>query len=220
MRQMLCFCGVLLTAVTIVFFTSRASAEAVTLPDPVLDDAPGAKGSATLVLAGGCFWGIEEVYQHVRGVVDAVSGYAGGPARTASYEMVSAGTSGHAESVRITYDPSMVSIGQLLKVFFSVAHDPTQRNRQRPDVGPQYRSAVFFSGVRQQQITTAYIDQLNAARVFARPIVTEVVPLVAFYPAEDEHQDYVARNPFSRYVIMHDAPKVEAFKQEFTALYK
>ncbi len=218
MRQILCFFGVTLTAVAVVFLTSHASAEAVKLPDPALDEAPGAKGPAALVIAGGCFWGIEEVYQHVRGVVDAVSGYAGGPARTANYEMVSTGTTGHAEAVKITYDPSQVSVGQLLKVFFSVAHDPTQRNRQGPDVGPQYRSAVFFSGVRQQQVVTAYIDQLTAARVFARPIVTEVVPLIAFYAAEDEHQDYVARNPFSRYVIMHDAPKVEAFRREFTAL--
>lgn len=194
---------------------------AATLPDPSLDDTLGAtKGTATLVVAGGCFWGVEEVFQHVRGVTDAVSGYAGGSARTATYEMVSTGTSGHAESVRITYDPAKVTLGQLLKVFFSVAHDPTQLNRQGPDVGPQYRSAIFVSGERQQQLVKAYIEQLNGARVFAKPIVTQVVPLTAFYEAEPYHQNFAVKNPTHPYIVIHDKPKVEDLRKTFAALYK
>ena len=202
--------------------TSAAPATAgAKLPDPSLDDPPGAsKGSTTLVLAGGCFWGIEEVFQHVRGVVDAVSGYSGGSAKTANYEMVSTGSSGHAESVKVTYDPSKVTLGQLLKVFFSVAHDPTLLNRQGPDVGPQYRSAIFVSGERQQQVVKSYIDQLNAAHVFAKPIVTQVVPLNGFYAAEEEHQDFARKNPFYPYIVINDRPKVEALKRELPALYK
>jgi peptide-methionine (S)-S-oxide reductase len=172
------------------------------------------------VLAGGCFWGIEEVFQHVRGVTDAVSGYSGGSAKTASYETVSTGTSGHAESVKITYDPSKVTLGQLLKVFFSVAHDPTLLNRQGPDVGPQYRSAIFFAGERQQQVVKSYIDQLNAAHVFARPIATQVVPLNGFYAAEEEHQDFARKNPSYPYIVIHDKPKVEDLKRELPALYR
>jgi peptide-methionine (S)-S-oxide reductase len=197
------------------------STAGVRVPDPALDDTPAtAKGNATLVLAGGCFWGIEEVYQHVRGVVDAVSGYAGGSVRTASYDMVSTGTSGHAEAVKITYDPSKVTLGTLLKVFFSVAHDPTLLNRQGPDVGPQYRSAIFYSGDRQQQLVKSYIDQLNSARVFKSPIVTQLVPLTAFYKAEEEHQDYAVKNPSNRYILINDKPKVDDLKREFPALYK
>jgi peptide-methionine (S)-S-oxide reductase len=197
------------------------SAAGVKLPDPSLDDTQAAsKGSATLVLAGGCFWGIEEVYQHVRGVIDAVSGYAGGSARTARYELVSTGTSGHAESVKITYDPSKVTLGQLLKVFFSVAHDPTLLNRQGPDVGPQYRSVIFYSGERQQQLVKSYIDQLNSAGVFRSKIATQVVPLTAFYPAEPDHQDYAVKNPFNPYILFNDKPKVDDLKREFPALYR
>jgi peptide-methionine (S)-S-oxide reductase len=197
------------------------STAGVKVPDPALDDTPATTtGNATLVLAGGCFWGIEEVYQHVRGVVDAVSGYAGGSARTASYDMVSTGTSGHAESVKITYDPSKVTLGTLLKVFFSVAHDPTLLNRQGPDVGPQYRSAIFYSGDRQQQLVKSYIDQLNSARVFKSPIVTQLVPLTAFYKAEEDHQDYAVKNPSNRYILINDKPKVDDLKREFPALYK
>jgi len=172
------------------------------------------------VLAGGCFWGIEEVFQHVRGVVDAVSGYSGGSAKTANYERVSTGTSGHAESVKVTYDSSKVTLGQLLKVFFSVAHDPTLLNRQGPDVGTQYRSAIFVSNERQQQVVKSYIDQLNAAHVFAKPIVTQVVPLNGFYAAEEEHQDFARKNPFYPYIVINDKPKVEALKREFPALYR
>lgn len=221
MRRIPWYGAAVLTALALFFFSLGPAAATVKLPDPSLDDTPGAsKGSATLVIAGGCFWGIEEVYQHVRGVIDAASGYAGGSARTANYEMVSSGTSGHAESVKITYDPSKVTVGQLLKVFFSVAHDPTELNRQGPDVGPQYRSAIFVAGDRQQQLAKAYIDQLNAARVFGRPIATQVVPLTAFYQAEEYHQDYAVKNPFQPYIVMHDKPKVEALKREFPALYK
>lgn len=191
------------------------------LPDPSIDDPPGvSKGSTALVLAGGCFWGIEEVFQHVRGVVDAVSGYSGGSAKTANYEMVSTGNSGHAESVKVTYDPSKVTLGQLLKVFFSVAHDPTLLNRQGPDVGTQYRSAIFVSNERQQQVVKSYIDQLNAAHVFAKPIVTQIVPLSGFYAAEEEHQDFARKNPFYPYIVINDKPKVEALKRELPALYK
>ncbi len=221
MRRIPFVCGALLAALTVIVLSTDRSAAAVNLPDPSLDDAPGAaRGAATLVIAGGCFWGIEEVYQHVRGVIDAVSGYAGGSARTANYEMVTTGTSGHAESVKVTYDQSKVTLGQLLKVFFSVAHDPTQLNRQGPDIGPQYRSAIFFSGERQERLVKSYIDQLNGAGVFARPIATQVVPLTAFYEAEQHHQDYAVRNPFQPYIMMHDKPKVEALKRQFPGLYK
>ena len=217
-RVQLCVMG-LMVALGLFAAIGKLSAAAVKLPDQSLDDA-GGKGTATLVVAGGCFWGIEEVYQHVRGVTDAVSGYSGGSARAAHYELVSSGTSGHAEAVKITYDQSKVTLGQLLKVFFSVAHDPTQLNRQGPDVGPQYRSAIFVSSDRQQQVVKAYIDQLNGARVFGNPIVTQVVRLNAFYDAEAEHQDYVRKNPMSRYVVAHDKPKVAALMAEFPTLYK
>jgi peptide-methionine (S)-S-oxide reductase len=173
-----------------------------------------------VVLAGGCFWGVEEVFQHVRGVTDAVSGYSGGSARTANYEMVSTGTSGHAESVKITYDRSAITLGRLLTVFFSVVLDPTQRNRQGPDVGPQYRSAVFFANERQQQLAKAYIDQLEAAHVFRGAIATQVVPLAGFYEAEQDHQDFAAKNPFHRYIVFVDKPKVDDLRKEFPALYK
>jgi len=219
-RRHVCAAG-LAVALGLLATMATQSAAGVMLPDPSLDDTPAAsKGSATLVLAGGCFWGIEEVYQHVRGVTDAVSGYAGGSARTARYEMVETGTSGHAESVKITYDPSKVTLGQLLKVFFSVAHDPTLLNRQGPDVGTQYRSAIFYSGERQQQLVTSYIEQLNSAGVFRSKIVTQVVPLTAFYPAEPDHQDYAIKNPSNPYILINDKPKVDELKLAFPALYK
>jgi peptide-methionine (S)-S-oxide reductase len=221
MRRMHIYGGGLLATLGLLAAMAAPSTAGVKLPDPALDDTPAAtKGNATLVLAGGCFWGIEEVYQHVRGVVDVVSGYAGGSARTASYDMVSTGTSGHAESVKITYDPSKVTLGTLLKVFFSVAHDPTLLNRQGPDVGPQYRSAIFYSGDRQQQLVKSYIVQLNSARVFKSPIVTQLVPLTAFYKAEEDHQDYAVKNPFNRYILINDKPKVDDLKREFPALFK
>ena len=190
------------------------------LPDPATDDAlSAAKGKSTLVLAGGCFWGMEEVFQHVRGVTSVVSGYAGGSARTATYEMVSTGTSGHAESVRIDYDASKISYGQLLKVFFWVAHDPTQKNAQWPDTGPQYRSAIFYASERQQELAKAYIGQLQNARLFQRPIATELVPLSKFYDAEDYHQDYAVKHPQDRYIVQIDLPKLEDLRKLLPQLY-
>jgi peptide-methionine (S)-S-oxide reductase len=193
----------------------------VTIPDPVIDDplAP-AKGRQTAVFAGGCFWGIQAVFQHVRGVIRATSGYSGGEAKTAQYEMVSDGNTGHAESVRITYDPSLISYGQLLKVFFAIAHDPTQLNRQGPDTGTQYRSAIFFSDANQERIARAYIEQLNQAKVFDRSIVTEVVALKAFYEAEAYHQDYADHHPNDPYIVMNDLPKVANLRKQLPDLYR
>jgi len=173
-----------------------------------------------MVIAGGCFWGIEELYQHVRGVVSATSGYAGGSARNARYDLVSDGTTGHAESVKVTYDPSKVTYGQLLKIFFSVAHDPTQRGGQGPDTGPQYRSVIFYGSERQQAIAKAYLDQLRDARVFGKKeLTTQLVPLAGFYDAEPYHQDYASKNPMDPYIMMWDRPKVEALKKQFAPLY-
>src|SRR5262245_21569590 len=202
-----------------VWVGARDAAAAVNLPDAAMDDKlAGGKGQ-TLVVAGGCFWGVEEVFQHVRGVTAAVSGYSGGSARNADYELVSTGTTGHAESVKITYDPAKISIGQLLKVFFSVVHDPTETNRQAPDVGTQYRSVIFFANERQQQIARAYIDQLTKAHVFPRAIATQLVPLNSFYDAEEYHQDFAARNPTHPYIVQVDKPKFDDFKHTFPQLY-
>jgi peptide-methionine (S)-S-oxide reductase len=192
----------------------------VAIPDPVVD-APltTAKGELTAVLAGGCFWGIQAVYQHVKGVIDVKSGYCGGSASTAEYETVSGGRTGHAESVRIKYDPSRISFGQLLKVFFSVAHDPTTLNRQGPDHGTQYRSAIFCSNDDQKRIAQAYIDQLNQAKVFENTIVTEVTLGKSFYQAEDYHQDYAIHHPNEPYIMTNDLPKVANLRKQFPALY-
>lgn len=199
----------------------KAAAPPVKLPTATLDDTTTTSpGKSTIVLAGGCFWGVEEVFQHVKGVVDAVSGYSGGSSKTAHYDLVSTGTSGHAESVKITYDPAKITLGQIFKVFFSVVHDPTQLNRQGPDVGPQYRSAIFYSNERQQQVARAYIQQLESAHVFKGKIVTQLVPLSGFYDAEAEHQDFAERNPFHRYIVFVDKPKVDDLHKEFPALYK
>ena len=198
----------------------RAAPATMALPDPQVDDAlAGNSSSVSVVIAGGCFWGIEEVYQHVRGVSDAVSGYSGGPARDAKYNIVSLGASGHAESVRVTYDPSKISYGQLLKIFFAVAHDPTQRGGQGPDTGPQYRSVIFVSSERQKEIASAYLAQLTEARTFKRSITTQVVPLSAFYEAEAYHQDYAIKNPWAPYIVMNDAPKVETLRKTFPQIY-
>jgi peptide-methionine (S)-S-oxide reductase len=196
------------------------SSDAATLPDPAVDAAKTAgKGTATAVFAGGCFWGVEAVFKHVKGVTSAVSGYAGGSAKTAHYEIVGTGLTGHAESVEVTYDPSQISYGQLLRVFFSVAHDPTQLNRQGPAVGTQYRSAIFYADAEQQRIAKAYIDQLSNAKAFGRPIVTQLTPLNAFYRAEDYHQDYLARHPESMYIVINDLPKLNHLRQEFPQIY-
>ena len=201
--------------------SSAMHAKAVSLPDPDVDDRLAeAPGQISAVVAGGCFWGIEEVYQHVRGVVAAVSGYSGGPAKYAKYDLVSNGTTGHAESVKVVYDPSKVSYGQLLKVFFSVAHDPTQRGGQGPDMGPQYRSVIFYADDRQRAIAKGYLDQLRDARTFGKKdITTELVPLTAFYEAEAYHQDYAAKNPYQPYIARWDLPKVDALKKQFPQLY-
>ena len=190
------------------------------IPSPAFDPpVSAAKGQQTAVVAGGCFWGIQAVFQHVKGVVSATSGYSGGFADTAEYERVSTGDTGHAESVKIVYDPSKVTYGQLLRIFFSVAHDPTQLNRQGPDEGSQYRSVIFYGSEEQKQIAEAYIAQLQSAKVFARPIVTQVVPLKAFYPAEAYHQDYATRHPDNPYILFNDAPKVTNLRKQFPDLY-
>lgn len=188
------------------------------LPGPSVDETP-TPGSETAILAGGCFWGMEGVFEHVKGVTRVVSGYAGGDADTATYPRVSSGITGHAESVRITYDPSRVTYGQLLKVYFAVAHDPTELNRQGPDTGTQYRSAVFYANDEQKRVAEAYIAQLQAAHVFPSPIVTEVAPLKGFYLAEAYHQDYLARHPHQPYIVINDLPKIAALKQKLPALY-
>jgi peptide-methionine (S)-S-oxide reductase len=188
-------------------------------PDPGVDN-PRASASSkeTMVVAGGCFWGVQAVFEQVKGVISATSGYTGG-ARPADYEMVSSGRTGHAESVKVVYDPSRISYGQLLKIFFSVVHDPTQLNQQGPDVGTQYRSAIFFLDATQQKIAKAYIEQLGAARIFRGKIVTEVTPLSTFYEAEAYHQDYFFQHPMSPYILINDKPKVEALKRQFPDLF-
>ena len=200
---------------------SSATASATTIPDPTLD-APLAsvKGEQTAVLAGGCFWGVEAVFEHVKGVNDVKSGYSGGPASAAEYEKVGTGETGHAESVRITYDPSQISYGQLLKVFFSVAHVPTELNRQGPDTGTQYRSAIFYANDEQKRIAQAYIEQLNHAKVFARPVVTQIAALKSFSEAEAYHQDYLVNHPDEPYIVINDMPKIENLRKQLPGLYK
>jgi peptide-methionine (S)-S-oxide reductase len=193
---------------------------AAEFPAPALDPvaAPGAKSTA--VVAGGCFWGVEAVFDKLKGVADAVSGYAGGQQATAHYEMVGTGRTGHAESVQITYDPAQISYGKLLQIFFSIAHDPTQLNRQGPDEGTQYRSAIFYANEEQKRVAEAYIAQLTEARVFRHKIVTQVVPLAAFYPAEAYHQDYIVHNPGNPYVMFNDVPKLQQLKKKYPELVK
>ena len=192
---------------------SRVPAPSVDVPFAAM------KSEQTAVVAGGCFWGIQAVFQHVKGVISATSGYSGGSATTAEYELVSTGETGHAESVKITYDASQITYGQLLRVFFSVAHDPTQLNRQGPDEGSQYRSVIFYANDEQKRTAEAYIAQLDKARVFPRPIVTQVIPLKAFYPAEAYHQNYAAHHPDSSYIVYNDAPKVAQLQEQFPELY-
>lgn len=178
-----------------------------------------ASGRQTAVFAGGCFWGTQAVFERVKGVVATTVGYSGGLAATATYDQVTTETTGHAESVEVTYDPSRITYGQLLRIFFAVAHDPTQLNRQGPDVGPSYRSSIFYSNPDQKRIAEAYITQLNAAKVFSGPIVTQVVPLKGFYRAEDYHQDYALKNPNDPYIQVCDRPKIAALKQQFPDLF-
>jgi peptide-methionine (S)-S-oxide reductase len=179
-----------------------------------------ASNEQTAVFAGGCFWGVDAVFKHVKGVSNVVSGYAGGSAPTANYEMVSEGKTGHAEAVRVVFDPAKVTYEQLLQVFFSVAHDPTQLNRQGPDVGSQYRSAIFYTGPEQQKAAQGYVQKLTAAKTFSAPIVTQLVPLQQFYPAEDYHQNYLALHPYEPYIVFHDMPKLGQLKKQFPGLYQ
>lgn len=197
------------------------AANAAALPDPAIDTPHvSSGGEQSIVLAGGCFWGIQSVFEHLKGVTHATAGYTGGTAKDAQYEIVSTGTTGHAESVEVTYNPSVISYGQILKVYFSVAHDPTQLNRQGPDEGTQYRSEIFYTTPEQQRISQAYIAQLQAAKIFSSPIVTQLAPLEKFYPAEDYHQDYMANHPYNPYILINDAPKLAAFKREFPDLFQ
>jgi peptide-methionine (S)-S-oxide reductase len=202
------------------------SASSSTTPINLADAAPtpeknGAKptGPQTAVFAGGCFWGVEAVFEHVKGVTDVVSGYAGGDGTTAEYERVSGGDTGHAESVRVTYDPAKISYVQLLTVFFSVAHDPTEVNRQGPDTGPQYRSAIFYSNDEQKKLATEYIAAINNSKALPKPVATQVTPLKEFYEAEAYHQNYLKNHPDEPYIVYNDLPKLEALKQKFPNLY-
>lgn len=199
-----------------------AQAAVPTLPDPALDTeiAKEAGAKKKIVLAGGCFWGVQAVFLHMKGVEGAVSGYAGGDVEKPSYHEVTTGKTGHAEAVEVTYDPSQVTLGKILKVYFAIAHDPTELNRQGPDVGTQYRSAIFFTTPEQEEIARAYIVQLNAAKAFPSDIVTEVKPLNAFYPAEDYHQNYAALHPTQPYIVVNDLPKVANLKKHFPELYE
>ena len=191
------------------------------VPAPLVDDALANKPSkAKAVFAGGCFWGTQAVFERLKGVVDTTVGYSGGSASTATYDQVTTETTGHAESVEVVYDPSRITYGTLLRIFFSVAHDPTQVNRQGPDVGTSYRSAIFYENDNQKRIAEAYIAQLNAAHLFARPIATQVTPLKAFYRGEDYHQDYALHNPGNPYILVCDRPKIEALKKEYPNLFQ
>jgi peptide-methionine (S)-S-oxide reductase len=210
-----------LSVFTLLFAVACNSSSAATkIPEPA-QDTPLAKTSsqATVVFAGGCFWGVQAVFKHVKGVTEATSGYAGGNASTAHYEIVSTGQTGHAESVKVVYDPSKISLGQLLKVFFSVAHNPTELNRQGPDHGTQYRSAIFFTDAEQKRVAQAYVEQLDGAKAFPQRIVTQLAPLQAFYPAEDYHQNYAELHPDEPYIAINDLPKVEHLKEMFPELY-
>ena len=199
-----------------------ASAEQATVIPPPAKDEPlaASSGTETAIFSGGCFWGVQAVYQHTDGVISAVSGYSGGEKGTAIYEVVTNGTTGHAESVEVTYDPSKISYGKLLQIFFSVAHNPTQLNYQGPDRGTQYRSAIWTTNESQADVAKAYIAQLDAAKAFGDPIVTEVNPLEAFYPAEDYHQDYATLHPDNMYIVINDLPKIENLKSVFPEVYR
>jgi len=210
-------------AIVTLGLSCHANAEAVNreIPSPAVDTPAAEAGkSEVAVLAGGCFWGLQGMFEHVRGVTRVVAGYSGGDKATAHYEMVGTETTGHAESVEITFDPKQVSYGQLLRLFFSVAHDPTQLDRQGPDRGPSYRSEIFFASPAQERIAKAYVAQLTQAKVYPSPIVTKIEPLKTFYPAEDYHQDYLIHNPRQPYIVYNDLPKIEALKQAYPQHYQ
>jgi peptide-methionine (S)-S-oxide reductase len=198
----------------------RAAEKATAVPAPAHDNPLAAGDPQTAVLAGGCFWGTQGVFEHVKGVRRVMAGYSGGDRSTASYESVSTGTTGHAESIQIQFDPAVISYGQILRVFFSVAHDPTQLNRQGPDEGAQYRSSIFYADSEQEKIARAYIAQLDQAHVFRKPIVTRVDPLQGFYAAEGYHQDYLVHNPHEPYIVFNDLPKIENLKRTWPELYR
>jgi peptide-methionine (S)-S-oxide reductase len=225
MRRNLSIIGVLAAlaiALAMLLPWSGATVSALKTPLPTagFDNPLASKsGTETMVVAGGCFWGVQAVFESVRGVVSATSGYAGGTKDTADYEIVSTGRTGHAESVKVVYDPSRITYGQLLRIFFSVAHDPTQMNQQGPDVGRQYRSAIFYADDTQRSVARAYIEQLESAKVYRRKIVTEVTQLQKFYDAEEYHQDYFFRHPSAPYIVINDKPKVVALRQQFPELY-
>ena len=201
-----------------VFLLWNTASARTNFPDPPAET-PGAPGSTrTAVLAGGCFWGMEGVFEQLKGVMDVTSGYSGGEAETAHYKIIGTGSTDHAESIQVTFDPSSISYGELLKVFFSVSHDPTQLNYQGPDIGRHYRSAIFYTGEQQKQVAEEYIRTLERSRIFKKRIVTQVVPLEKFYPAEDYHQDFMDRNPNHPYIVYWDMPKVEHLKKEFPEL--
>ena len=217
----MCAILILLVGTTMIFNACNNASAAVAIPNPKLDaQLATTKSQQTAVFAGGCFWGIEAVFDQVKGVSKAESGYAGGSANTADYYTVSSGATGHAESVRVTYDASQITYGQLLKVFFSVAHDPTELNRQGPDVGSQYRSAVFYANDEQKRIAESYIKQLDEAKLFSGRIVTQVVPLAAFYAAEDYHQNYLVNHPNEPYIVYNDMPKLVNLRKLLPELCK
>jgi peptide-methionine (S)-S-oxide reductase len=209
-----------LAALVVLIARLAAQERAVSLPPPTYDPSPASVGQQKLVVAGGCFWGVQAVFQHVKGVSRAVSGYAGGTEKTARYELVSQGDTGHAEAVEVVYDPKVVSLGRLLQIHFSVAHDPTQLNRQGPDEGTQYRSAIFISSPEQEAIARDYIAQLSAAKAFGSSIATRLEPLSRFYPAEAYHQDYLRRHPQAPYIVYNDLPKIENLKRLFPDVYR
>ncbi len=210
----------ILLASCLVFASAPAFAESITMVPPPAVDQTATTKTETIVLAGGCFWGVQGVYQHLKGVTNAVSGYSGGKKETADYETVSSGTTGHAESVEVTFDPKVVSLGKILQVYFSVAHDPTELNRQGPDTGTQYRSAVFTTTEDQAKIVKAYIDQLDKAKAYSDPIVTKVSALDKFYPAEGYHQDYATIHPSQPYIAYYDIPKIEGLSKFFPQDYR
>jgi len=211
--------ALLLPVVGLFANAAQAAERAVTIPAPAVDEVSSHADKQTVVLAGGCFWGVQAVFQHTKGVTSAVSGYAGGDKSTAHYEMVGSGRTGHAESVAVTFDPHTISLGKILQIYFSVAHNPTELNRQGPDEGTQYRSVIFYTNEEQKKIAEAYIAQLNQSKVFSRPIVTQVVALDKFYMAEQYHQNYATLHPDNGYIATYDAPKVENLKKEFPELY-
>ncbi len=222
-RALLAVAGALTLAIALSFAKAPANRQDISsggFPAAADDRAPMRSGLQDIVLAGGCFWGVQGVFQHVAGVEQALAGYAGGAAETARYAMVATGGTGHAEAVRVTYDPKRVSLGQILRIFFTVAHDPTQLNRQGPDVGTQYRSAIFIADAAQERVVRNYLAQIAAARPFLQPLATRVEGLADFFPAEPEHQDYLIRHPDAPYVIVNDRPKIEALKTLFPALYR